>query len=194
VNTRPEPNPWRRSPQNNIELKAAFPSELHKDVLTALSALPENPYPWTSFNVQVEDETLSIPCRIYHNVSLISTKGLTLREQILACLLTRHHDGFLREKHLTGIIAVNASWVPPFVVQLVGEYVIEVIQVIESNLAVLDKSLYRRFLRSNPEFWARTQQRVISYWDCYYRSQPKDTYPGFRVLDFFQRLQDMDAA
>lgn len=193
MNSRTEPNPLRHPPQSNLELKVAFPSELQKEVLTALAALPENPYPWASFNVRVENEALSIPYRIYHNVSLTRTAGLSLHEQILACLLTRHHDGFIREKHLTGIIAVNANWVAPFVIQLLGEYVIEIIRVIENNLAVLDRSLYGRFLRSNPEFWARTQGRVISYWDCYYRSHDKDTYPGFRVLNFFRRLEANDA-
>jgi len=158
----------------------------------ALSALPENPYPWTTFSVQVENETLSIPYRIYHNVSLTRTEGLTLQEQLLACLLTRHHDGLIREKHLTRIIAVNATWVPPFVVQLLGEYVIEIIRIIENNLGVLDKSLYGGFLRLNPDFWALTRSRVVSYWDCYYRSHRKETYPGFRVLDFLHQLQSAD--
>jgi hypothetical protein len=184
----------RRSPQNNFELKAAFPSRLQNDALGALSALPENPHPWTAFSVRIENETLSVPRRIYHDVSLVRSDRLSaLQEQMLACLLTRHHDGFIREKHLTRIIAVNAAWLPPFVVQLVGEYVIEIIRVIENNLTVLDKSVYRHFLKSNPEFWALTQRRVVSYWDCYYRSHRKDTYPGFRVLDFFRRVQESDA-
>jgi hypothetical protein len=194
MNNPTEPNPWKRSPQDNFELKAAFPSGLRNDVLAALSALPENPNPWTSFRVHVENETLSVPYRIYHDVSLLRTDRLsTVQEQMLACLLTRHHDGFIREKHLNKIIAVNAAWQPPFVVQLVGEYLIEIIRVIEENLAALDKSLYRSFLRLNPEFWALTQRRVVSYWDCYYRSHRKDTYPGFRVLDFFRRVQESDA-
>ena len=194
MNNSIEPDPWRRSPQNNLELKAAFPSKLQNDVLAALSALPENPCPWTAFSVQVQNEILSIPHRLYHNVSLVRTDRLsTPQEQMLACLLTRHHDGFIREKHLTRIIAVNAAWLPPFVVQLLGEYVIEIIRVIENNLAVLDKPLYGRFLAANPEFWTLTQRRVVSYWNCYYRSHRKDTYPGFRVLDFFRRLQETAA-
>jgi len=124
--------------------------------------------------------------------TLTRTEGLTLQEQLLACLLTRHHDGLIREKHLTRIIAVNATWVPPFVVQLLGEYVIEIIRIIENNLGVLDKSLYGGFLRLNPDFWALTRSRVVSYWDCYYRSHRKETYPGFRVLDFLHQLQSAD--
>jgi hypothetical protein len=194
VNNPTEPNPWRHPPQNNLELKAAFPFKLQDDVLTALSALPENPYPWTAFSIRVDNEALSVPYRIYHNPSLIRTDRLsTLQKQMLACLLTRHHDGFIREKYLTRIIAVNAGWMPPFVVPLLGEYVIEIIRVIENNLEVLDKSLYARFLKLNPEFWTLTQQRVVSYWNCYYRSYRKDTYVGFRVTDFFCRLQETDA-
>lgn len=73
---------------------------------------------------------------------------------------------------------------------LLGEYVIEIIRIIEKNLKNLDVSLYSQFLLSNPSFLALTRQRVISYWDCYYRSIRKDEYSGFRVLRFFENLLD----
>ena len=194
MNNNTEPNPWKCSPQDNLELKAAFPSTVQSDALAAVSGLPPNPYHWSSFSVRTENESLFVPCRIYHDPSLIRTEGLSaVQEQMLACLLTRHHDGLIRQKYLTRIIAVDAAWLPPFVVQLVGEYVIEIIRVIEENLAFLDKSLYRQFLRLNPEFWTLTQQRVVSYWNCYYRSYRRDVYPGFQVLDFFRRLQQIDS-
>lgn len=39
---------------------------------------------------------------------------------------------------------------------------------------------YGRFATANPEFLALTSQRMVSYWNCYYRaSYPQlDEYPG----------------
>ena len=88
--------------------------------------------------------------------------------------------------------APNHEWIPTFVVQLVGEYVVEILQVVSRNLDHLDPPLYRRFLRANPEFFARTKQRVISYWDCYYRWQRRTDYVGFQIITFLEHLVAAD--
>jgi hypothetical protein len=87
--------------------------------------------------------------------------------ELLDCLFTRHHDGIVRQKHLALIICSHNIWVPCFVVLLVGEYVVEILQVIQENLTHLETSTYADYVRANPEFLALTEQRVISYWDCY---------------------------
>jgi hypothetical protein len=104
--------------------------------------------------------------------------------------LTRHNEGFVRERHLKKIIGANQEWVPPFVVQLVGEYVIEILDVIWNNIHNLDAQLYKDFLADNPTLLARTKQRVVSYWDCYHRDQTRDNYVGFRITEFFDSLSD----
>lgn len=65
---------------------------------------------------------------------------------------------------------------------------VEIQQLIEARLKNLEQSVYRAFLLANPEFLALTEQRVISYWDCYYRTRKRDDYAGFRVLRFLQEL------
>jgi hypothetical protein len=160
----------RPEPQDNSELKYAFPSDLHSDALVASEALPKNSYWWNSFKVQVSNEVVSIPYRLYHDAASIKTDKLSsTQKNLVDCILTRHHDGYVRQKYLAQIAGSNHAWVPPFVVQLVGEYVVEILRDIETNLGNLDKSLYAQFLRANPDFLALTEQRVISYWDCYYR-------------------------
>ena len=154
-------------PQHNEELKAAFPARLYSDALSAFSALPENPHKWTSFNVRVDNEAIQIPDRLHHNTALVKRGHLSdLQHQLLNCILTRHSDGFLRQEYLGRIISSNAVWVPPFVIKLLGEYVVEILKVIQENLGNLDKSIYVRFLRANPDFLVLTEQRVLSYWDC----------------------------
>ena len=132
---------------------------------------------------------MSIPYRFYHDATLIHTYKLSsLQKHLVDCILTRHRDGFVREKHLALVVNSRNTWVPPFVIQLLGEYVIEIIRVIHDNLEQLDTSPYIQFLQSNPDFLALTEKRVYSYWDCYYRSHRREDYIGFRVLHFFKEL------
>ncbi len=178
---------------NNSDLANAFPSSVRGDALRVTSVLPQATLSTQTFSVYVSNETLSVPYRIYHDPALIDRTCLTAGQgELLDCLLTRHHDGFIREKYLASIISANKEWIPPFVVQLVGEYVIEILQLVSRHLDLLDRPLYRRFLRENPKFFALTKQRVISYWDCYYRWQRRADYVGFQITTFMENLVTTD--
>lgn len=132
---------------------------------------------------------LRIPYRVYWEVAEIREAGLEGREKhLLDCILTRHHDGFERERRLQEILTVPEPWVPSFVVQLAGEYVIEILDGIRRNLDLLDAALYGEFLRENPLLRRKTAARVESYWNCYYRRYySRAQYPGFVVLDFLEQ-------
>ena len=94
----------------------------------------------------------------------------------------------MREEYLSKVIGCNREWVPPFVVQLVGEYVVEIIRAIGDGIDHLDPDLYRTFLIRNPAFYETTKQRVMSYWNCYHLAVRREDYAGFRVLEFFDHL------
>jgi hypothetical protein len=102
--------------------------------------------------------------------------------------MTRHHSGLVREEHLIHVLCLPNPWIPPFVIQLVGEYVIEILNVIQKNLHNLDAPLYRQFLAENGAFFSTTKQRVMSYWDCYHREYHKEDYVGLQIIRFFDRL------
>jgi hypothetical protein len=173
----------------NLNLIEAFPRAVRADALAAISVLPEVSTTSYAFSVSVGPETLTIPYRIYHDPILIQPRELTgTQALLLSCLLTRHHDGFIREQHLKKILASKEAWIPPFVVQLVGEYVVETINEIRDGLNRLDPGLYGSFLRQNPAFYKLTRQRVLSYWNCYYYDRAKTEYAGFRVLEAFERF------
>ena len=176
--------------QDNLLLLHAFPTSLRNEAQPAVSVLPTNPYGAGNFTVRIDDEAVLIPYRVYHDTALIHTDKLTAVQKLMIdCILTRHRDGFVRQKYLCRIVESNYAWVPPFVIQLLGEYVVEILRVIEANLGNPDKSLYVQFLRANLDFLALTEERVISYWDCYYRfSCRKEDYPGFRAVHFFKQL------
>lgn len=179
-----------KTEQSNIEYLNAFPLSLRDDAIVALAEFPAKPnYKSNAFTVMVGSEIIALPYRIYHERTGIDTARLTvLQNELVNCLLTRHHDGFVRQRALAQIICSNHLWVSPFVVQLVGEYVVEILDVIHHNLGNLDASVYRRFLEENPEFFRLTEHRVISYWDCYHRGVKRDEYVGFRLLDFLKSL------
>lgn len=174
----------------NSGLVAAFPVSLREHALAALETFPEPEHPAADgFSVKVAGEMVTIPYRLYHSPGQIKTEHLTdLEKEIVDCLLTRHHDGFVRQQRLGRIIRSGNPCVPPFVVQLLGEYAIEIIGVIHEYLNSMDRPLYREFLQANPEFFSQTGQRVESYWDRYLRAHPKHEYVGFKVLEFFKSL------
>jgi len=174
--------------KSNESYVYAFPAALHGDVLAALAVLPENPRVFGTFSVRVGGEAVMLPERIYHPTIAVADKLTPLQQELIHCLMTRHQDGFVRQEYLARIIGSRRPWVCPFVVKLVGEYVIEILQVIQQNLGGLDSSMYRHFLTENPEFLAITGQRVVSYWDCYYRDHRRGEYVGFQVLEYLRSI------
>ncbi|MFI9561455.1 hypothetical protein [Nonomuraea endophytica] len=175
---------------------AAFPAALADDVCAVTQTVPEaHLQPAGSCSAWVDGEQLTIPYRLYNrepdedlgaNLSAVQAK-------ILHCLYTRHHDGRVRQRHLGQIIDATDPWIAPFVVQLIGEYVLDIVISIKDGLADLDlrgsphHQAYGRFAADNPAFLFLTSQRVASYWDRYYRNRfPHRIYPGRILIDSLQ--------
>lgn len=142
-------------------------------------------------DITVNGEPVDIPYRIYNPVppSDLAPGGSQVAVAI-DCLYTRHHDGFVRQKSLQQVIASDQTWTIPFVVQLLGEYVIEICEDIrryaETDLPRRPEMVrgLKSFAADNPDFIVLTQQRATSYWDAYYRRLHlhRDTYPGLLAL------------
>ena len=119
----------------------------------------------------------------------------TLERDVYACLYTRHHNGYVRQRHLRSIVGISHPWVVPFVVQLIGEYVLEIVADIREGLSDLDvpgssqRAQYAVFVAANPGFLDLTSSRVVSYWNCYYRFEyPQlSEYPGFQLISSLRR-------
>jgi hypothetical protein len=172
------------------EIAGAFPAALRPDASVVSVAMPPAHLPpSSSFDVVVDGEAVTIPYRLYNpepssvRMGSLSPVQLTM----LACLYTRHHDGRVRQRYLRLLAAQANPWVAPFVVQLLGEYVVEIVLDTREYLAQAGEPLravYRRFAADNPQFLNLTRQRATSYWDCYYRSRfpDREDYPAFRIL------------
>jgi len=177
------------------DLEEAFPCRLRADVRAALKVLPPAEHrPASPFRVLLSGEVVAIPYRIYAAEPSPDRQEaqLPIQRAVIDCLYTRHHDGWVRQRRLERVIGLVEPWVTPFVVQLIGEYVEEILLVVQRNLlpglaaagSVVD-SVYGGFAAENPQFVARTRQRVASYWDCYHRCRhPRlSDYPGYALVE-----------
>ncbi|WP_433413105.1 N-acetyltransferase family protein [Microtetraspora malaysiensis] len=162
----------------NESLTCAFPDVLAHDVTAVVNALPTARHtPSASFRAIVGDDSLTIPARIYNPEPAPEALGglSPLRRTILHCIYTRHHDGYVRRRHLRQIIGSLEPWVLPYIVYLIGEYVVEIVTDIQTSLGdlnIADSPAHRafgRFLADNPGLLALIDQRVASYWSCYHR-------------------------
>ena len=135
-------------------LLRAFPSIVSHDVQKVLKQIKCDSEDQISepYHVEIGIERLDIPQRVYfENVSILSRSQLSKKEKnILDCIYSRHHDGRIREKALRKIILVDEEWVAPFVLKLVGEYVIEILDLIYENLLKVNKSTYKDFILKKP--------------------------------------------
>ncbi|GAA3806458.1 hypothetical protein GCM10022403_045640 [Streptomyces coacervatus] len=187
-----------RDPSNVAHvLAAAFPARLADDVRGVLAVMPDAGFaPMQPFEVEVQGETVAIPSRIYNEEpgADLARRLPGTQQVILHCLYSRHSDGLLRQRHLEKLVASSEPWVVPFVVQLAGEYVLEILEAISRGLPGLSlpgspqRRLYGQFIAQNPAFFARTERRVVSYWSCYYRWKygTFGTYPGCILLEAFR--------
>jgi hypothetical protein len=170
-------------------LISAFPSKLTPDV-SRLSPLLDRPSRFESsapFAVNCDGEVIQIPGRIYRPV-ISESQFASLQHverSIAACWFSRHHDGHVRERFLRTLPVFDSSWVIAYVVALCGEYVVELLHYIWERRSLFDGVVLGRWLRDNPEFVSRTRSRIVSYWDCYYRTARFEDYVGSHLIAFF---------
>ena len=144
--------------------------------------------------VVVNGEQLSIPFRVYlRERESEDIKKFSERQRlILNAILSRSSNGFVRERCVIELLKSDEPWIPPFVLQLLGEYVLPIIRVVEDHSAVLKRSEYQRFVSENPAFLQLLKQRITSYWNCYYRAmfpRLKD-YPAFQLASSFDEEKE----
>ena len=135
--------------------------------------------------VAVHGERLSIPYRIYPTAAHVDRAVPSSTERTIArAILTRHHDGFVRQGAAERLLDAPPEWVAPFLVQLLGEYVLEIARMLADERARWLTDDVRAFARENPELLRLTAARATSYWDCYWRRAfpARLEYPAFDVL------------
>jgi hypothetical protein len=167
-----------------MDLSTAFPARFADDVRAVVAIMPAARL-WCDelLTVDVDGESVSFPYRIYHDEPAPAAKaGLTPTQRLLLdCLYTRNHNGWVRQRRLAAVLGSREPFVAPFVVQLAGEYVLEIVR------TVADWRPYADFAARNPAFVKRTMVRAISYWNEYYRRgyqgyRDYHDYPGYSAV------------
>lgn len=168
----------------------AFPKKLENDIKVVFEIIYFNTELCTidTFDIQIDEETIHIPSRIYCEEpnEIEEIKITHLQRQILNCFFTRHHNGYVRQKRLRQIFTKGSieKWMIPYILQLAGEYVEEILRDINMNIELIDADDFREFISSNKDFIKITGDRIASYWNEYYKkSIDKDEYAGFKIKE-----------
>lgn len=186
------------------KLRDAFPKTLKGEIESVLSILPfddnnvkrtgqqtikvDNLIFTSNLTVQLEGELLAIPYRIYFNEPDFEkeNKLTDFQKTIINCIYLRHFDGYIRQRRLENLVDKNEKWITPYTTQLLGEYVFEILQVLDKHINDNTIDNYVKFIRDNPKLWKQTESRMISYWNEYYRRPmfPKlKDYIGKQIID-----------
>lgn len=184
-------------------IKKSFPSKLEKDLEVVLDIIPldndqvelndgnihkvENLIYDYFKDIKLNNENLSIPYRVYFNEpNKDKENSLTdVQKAILNCIYLKHHNGFIRQKRLELLGKNYQYWTTPYTFHLLGEYVFEILEVLDGQLDDNKLENYKRFITDNPKYYQQTESRMISYWNEYYRCRfPKlKNYVGRIIFD-----------
>jgi len=167
--------------------RRAFPfgmASLADEAASELSPFVDDTYRRRSEAIEVTGQTIAIPQRLHFVGLYADTDRLSDLNPASRCLMTRATDGRLRQQAVRSVIGDQSAWVAPFVLMLLGEYVIEIVEDVRAALPVLDQSVYANLVRENRQTLQRLRARATSYWDAYYRQQysQKRDYPGLQAL------------
>lgn len=159
-------------------------SALANEAASELSPLVDDGYRQRSEAVDVTGQMVAIPRRLHFAGLSATTDTLSNFNPASLCLITRATDGHLRQLALRSVIDHQSAWVAPFVLMLLGEYVIEIVEDVRDALPVLDRPVYANLVRENRQTVQRLRARATSYWDAYHRQQypEKRDYPGLQAL------------
>jgi hypothetical protein len=167
----------------------AFPARLRGIARAAAAAVAtgERRPPRDAFVLELDGETLAIPYRLYYDLDLLRRELASSRadaRRILLCLGTRHDDGHVRQECLRQLLNDASHWLTPYLLQLAGEYVIEIAADVAAAIGARNPAALRAFAVENRAYLAALESRATSYWNCYHRQAypERSRYPGTRVV------------
>ena len=146
----------------------SFPMALKNELSTLLDSIIINSQyqGQGTFHIKFQNEILNIPTRIYWEEPKLLEPSTLSQTQInlLNCIYTRHHNGCIREKYLKKIIDSNFEWSSVFILQLCGEYIIEILELAYQHLLKSSNQGILNTITENPQYWALSKNRIVSYW------------------------------
>ncbi|MGN6278869.1 MAG: hypothetical protein ACTHM8_09130 [Sphingomonas sp.] len=176
-------------------LAEAFTSE-HREAAMAAGKIVARrlaPRQWTErFALLVEGETVLMPARLYFSEEhAMSAKDVECWPFIRA-LQSRSNDGYERQRAVRDLLGFPKPSFAPFIVALIGEYVVEILDDIFVGMTPEFERQIGSFLAANPAYWSTVKRRVTSYWNVYYRArwlndqgrvERRNEYVGTRLVE-----------
>ena len=116
--------------------------------------------------------------RIYFNEPSpeVENELTETQKQILNCIYTRHYNGYIREKRLKNLFGFDHGWILPYKLQLLGEYVMEILFELDKHITDKNIQQYKQLTLNNRKYWEQTKSRMGSYWNEHYR------YPNYKKI------------
>lgn len=196
------------------EMEEAYPGELRELMPAVRACLEPSQYrpvdlvqrdPRLWGQIRVGGEVLRIPYRQYDRppgAAVWSAVRLKLpsgplepcglggeARLVWMAWFTRSDDGLIRQAAVQELFGQPREWVVPYLVQLLGEYVIEICSDIADfveGTVTTDAGwaqAFRGFWADNPGFVTLTRARASSYWNEYYRGRLDFAdYPSARAM------------
>jgi hypothetical protein len=181
---------------NRQNIINAFPRELKSDVEVVIEFLFQKDFDFDIGHYQeitLNAEKLFIPKRVYFDEPSGIDDLSNLQKTILNCIYLRHYNGFVRQHSLELLINSMDYFVVPYIFQLLGEYVVEILFVLDKHINNETIDSYLRFIAENKQYWQQTESRVGSYWNEYYRTLPKykkfSNYIGKQIVERIKKSQ-----
>lgn len=162
-------------------LTDAFPKRLKVDVEFVISHISTESVcggktvsPEYISYILTDGEKICFPYRIYLTDKSIDTfVNFTDTQKIIYhCIFSRSCDGYVREKHIAALLKVETlNWVVPYIIKICDEYILKILELVYNKLSEIDTSVYKEICRLNSGQFLLGYNRMISYWNEYYRDR-----------------------
>mgnify|MGYP005606914777 FL=1 len=156
-----------------------FPSCLRDDVTKVVGMIHQKTYHNVTIGVSEDtiqyfqdNKVIRFPYRTYYiDISDEVKENLSQRQKmILHCIYSRSCDGFVRQKHIYSLLQMNyEDWAIPYIVKICDEYVVEILEMTYDILKEQDTERIKRFCLENIVPFCKSYNRMISYWNEFYR-------------------------
>ncbi len=156
-----------------------FPSTLKETVQKITEQIPVKTY--NNVNVRetndkitylLDGQYINFPYRVYflEMENDVFEKMSSKEKMIVNCIYSRSCDGFIREKHIRNLLSTEfPDWAVPYIFKVCDEYVVEILQMVYDNLKDKNAESIKRFCANNPTPFCKSYNRMVSYWNEFYR-------------------------
>jgi hypothetical protein len=171
-----------------------FPIFLRDEVSKVVKLIPVKTYSNIITDVSeqknryfLNGDVIEFPDRIYYvNIPDEALDKLSLQQKmILHCIYSRSSDGFVRQQHLQSLLLMDYdNWAIPYIVKLCDEYVLEILEMTYNILKEQDTEKIKNFCLENVHSFCKSYDRMVSYWNEYYRHRYKNfpKYVGWKLF------------